>query len=403
MPSARALALRVLQRWDTSQRGTFAEHLISQEANRHSLGSRDRAQVNSIVLGCLRNRTLLDHWLGHLLANKSPQKLKPDLRRLLQVALFDLIIQKGAPHAAVSEAVSLAPKAFKSLTNAILRRADRERDMISEITSKAPLQIRFSHPKFIVDEWQGRFGRIETAKLLEWNNSQPEYFQRTNRLHPDNSPGPLEICKIASPDVGALDSGRVYAQDPSTAAAPILLAPKPGEAVLDTCAAPGGKTALLAELMGNSGQIIATDSSPRRLKTLTDNLHRLKVSNTRVIRHDWAGSPCPELGKFDAILLDVPCSNTGVFRRRVDARWRISKQSISELNNLQLTIANNAIAHLKPGGRLVYSTCSIEPAENLDLVNTILTQHPELSLSATRESLPHVDATDGAFAALFVS
>ena len=195
-----------------------------------------------------------------------------------------------------------------------------------------------------------------------------------------------------------IDRGIAYVQDPATMLAPKLLDPKPGQRVLDACAAPGGKSALLAELMNNEGELIATDRSEKRCETLRENLQRLGVTIADVASANW-GSDSPELEPFDAILLDVPCSNTGVLRRRVDVRWRLYEGFTDHLCKQQLAILESCAPLLKPGGNLVYSTCSIEPEENSDLVAGFLAAHPEYKLDSSAEALPHRDSTDGAYAA----
>jgi 16S rRNA (cytosine967-C5)-methyltransferase len=190
-------------------------------------------------------------------------------------------------------------------------------------------------------------------------------------------------------------------QDPSTAIAPRLLAPQPGHRVLDACAAPGGKTALLAQLMENQGEIIACDVSPGRLRRLDGNLNRLHVTNAHIEEHDWSDPQIPAFAKpgFDRILLDVPCSNTGVMRRRVDVRWRLQPDDITAQTQTQTQLLKNCLRVLKPGGILVYSTCSIEPAENEQLVASVLESTPGYEPVKLRHSFPPDDQMDGAFAA----
>ena len=172
---------------------------------------------------------------------------------------------------------------------------------------------------------------------------------------------------------------------------------------LDACAAPGGKAIHMAGLMENSGRLVCCDSNEKRLPRLRENLERCGVSNAEVHQHDWS-KPAPDewLGFFDAILLDVPCSNTGVLRRRVDARWRLQKADLLDLVKLQREILEVAATCVKPGGRLVYSTCSIDPEENLEQVQRFAEDDPDFSLGETKQILPFVDDTDGAFTAMLI-
>ena len=175
----------------------------------------------------------------------------------------------------------------------------------------------------------------------------------------------------------------------------------PNEIVLDACAAPGGKSSQIAASMQNSGQLICTDSNPKRLPRLEQNLYRLGATIAQTEECDWLNPP-PERfhQKFNAILLDVPCSNTGVLRRRIDARWRLKQSDITKLTKIQLTILENALLCLKPGGRIVYSTCSIDTEENTQLIARFLAQNPKLKLEKEHQALPQQHDTDGAFAAL---
>jgi len=200
----------------------------------------------------------------------------------------------------------------------------------------------------------------------------------------------------------ALDSGHCYIQDPSTAIACQLLDPKPGEKILDACAAPGGKTAYLAQLMQNRGVIIACDRDCERLQSLKDNISRLGATIVRAVRYDWTRHDPPEeilsIAPFDRILLDAPCTNTGVMRRRIDVRWRLGPEDFSRMSNEQLIISRAVFRLLKPGGILVYSTCSLEPEENEKVVRRLRTEVPALALEAQKDSLPFRDGFDGAFA-----
>jgi 16S rRNA (cytosine967-C5)-methyltransferase len=201
----------------------------------------------------------------------------------------------------------------------------------------------------------------------------------------------------------ALELGHCYIQDPSTAASSILLEPKPGERVLDACAAPGGKTAYLAELMKNDGFILACDRDPGRIRTMQENLERLGISVAHYAQHDWAkGDPPPGAAAFDRILVDAPCSNTGVMRRRVDVRWRLTADDFLRMQEEQRGILRGTVPLLKPGGVLVYSTCSIEPEENEEVVSLLTQEFSFLKLVEQVSLLPFRDDFDGAFAAKLV-
>jgi 16S rRNA (cytosine967-C5)-methyltransferase len=199
--------------------------------------------------------------------------------------------------------------------------------------------------------------------------------------------------------------GLCYVQDPSTLMACDLLAPQPGETVLDACAAPGGKTTYIAELMENQGRIVACDIFESRVQRMQENLTRLGVAIAEVHQLDvlTAAGTAPLLPEsFDRILIDAPCSNTGVIRRRVDVRWRLSDEDFIRMPVTQMGLVRRLAPLLKPGGTLVYSTCSVEPEENDELVKQIEREIPELHFVESRRALPFIDAVDGAFAAKFV-
>ena len=185
-------------------------------------------------------------------------------------------------------------------------------------------------------------------------------------------------------------------QDPSTLLAPALLGAQPGETILDLCAAPGGKTTFIAQQMDNTGKIIAQDISSDRLKLIRENCARLGVMNVEAVPNS---SFIILHSSFDRILVDAPCSNTGVMRRRVDLRWRITPEEILRLQKTQLDLLRQAATKLKPGGVLVYSTCSLEPEENSEVVKGFLSEHKNFKLESERELLPFADNVDGAFVA----
>jgi len=198
-------------------------------------------------------------------------------------------------------------------------------------------------------------------------------------------------------ELPSFQQGLFYVQDPSTLLAVAMLAPQPGQRILDQCAAPGGKTTLIAQRMNNQGQIIARDNQPERLELLRENCARLGVTcvKTKAPPDPAAGTPA----LYDRILVDVPCSNTGVLRRRVDLRWRLHAGDLERLAFNQLEILRRSAARLKPGGSLVYSTCSLEPEENTGVVQRFLAESPGFGLETERWLLPFRDQVDGAYVA----
>jgi 16S rRNA (cytosine967-C5)-methyltransferase len=404
----RRAALSVLRAWAKGH--DYAASLVDRHASRQRLSPRDRGLLNAIVLGVLRNRRLLDHWI----AKFRKGKLDHETRDILRVGLCQILVLELPDHAAVFETVQLGRAPVRGLVNAVLRRAAGHQHKLSEELAELPSAVRFSHPDWLFKRWKSNFGKKPAIGLMEWDNRPAETIARVRR--PDEcaelagdseSPGesalPPGFVKIEGAVPSQLiASGAIYIQDPSTRHAVELLAPQSGERILDACAAPGGKAAMVADALGSAAGLVCTDSNESRLPRLRENLDRLGCGEAQIAVHDWTQPAPPEWhGAFDAILADVPCSNTGVLRRRVDVRWRIQPENIEQLVALQRSIVENLLPCLKPGGRLVYSTCSIEPEENEAQAEAILAAHPGLSMAGSRRALPQTDSTDGAFAARF--
>jgi 16S rRNA (cytosine967-C5)-methyltransferase len=406
--SARRVALAALKTW--RKKNDFADAIIAQLLAKSALAVADRAFAVELFYGVLRNLALLDFWIGQL----RDARVDVDLRDILRVGLYQLFVARTAEHAAVHESVALAPKRQRPVVNGILRAAIRRREELQRLVDAQSLDIRFSHPKFLIERWTEQFGAAATQALCEWNNQPPPIYGRINQFKIDResflerypNARPLPNCpnfvELSSP-TEALSRGDCYVQDPSTAIACELLDPKPGERILDACAAPGGKTSYLAELIRNSGLIIACDRDAKRLRLLRENLRRLGVRTATVMQHDWTKQPPPKAirnqAPFDRILIDAPCSNTGVMRRRVDVRWRLRPAEFRRLQARQIEIVRAIVPLLKADGVLVYSTCSLEREENEDVAEALLREMSILRLEDQRKCLPFVDHFDGAFAA----
>ncbi len=401
----RQAAVSAMRAWAKGH--DYAETLVERHAQRRQLSPADRRLLQAILFCILRHRRLLDHWIGKLRKGK----LDPETRDVLRVGLSQTLLLGLPDHAAVNETVESGKAAVRGLINAVLRKSiDSRKRLLSEIDD-LPLPVAYSHPDWLFNRWSKAFGKQNAVALMEWNNQPAETYFRTNPLAPEVSELPGEPIENA-PSFFKLDgaiptellaSGSVYIQDPATRHSVELLNPQPGERILDACAAPGGKAFLIAAALGSAENLVCTDSNEKRLPRLQDNLERLHAGKAEIACHDWT-QPAPEAwhGQFDGILLDVPCSNTGVIRRRVDVRWRLQAPDIDRIAVTQRKILENALPCLKPGGRLVYSTCSIEPEENIDLVTAFIADHPELHLDGTTQIYPFKDKTDGAFAAKIV-
>ncbi len=409
MASSRSLALDALQRW---RRGTeFADRIVGEIFARSGLSSADRAFALELFYGVLRNLSLLDFWIARLRS----EPVDDGTRDLLRLGLYQILLIETAAHAAVFETVELTRPRARSLVNAILRRALREKASLTKAAASQPLAVRFSTPEFLVEKWSRQFEAGAVEKLCQWNNEPAPVYARVNQLrmtvadflarYPGSAlaPGSRNFVSLREP-AAALAAGDCYIQDPSTALACEMLQPAPGETVLDACAAPGGKAAYLAELMQDQGTLVAVDRDETRLQRVRDNFSRLGVSQARTVCCDWTNEESIRAAdfaaqSFDRILVDAPCSNTGVMRRRVDVRWRLQPDDFARMPRQQLAILRNVAPLLRPGGSLVYSTCSLEPEENDGVIDTFLRETPAFRLTNRAETLPFRDAVDGAFAA----
>lgn len=418
--------MRILQR---GAGGDFVENRLEAELARTHLSVADRHLCQELAYGIVRWQATLD-WL---IARKTDARAqKPILQNLLRLGLYQIFWLDRIPdHAAVHETVELARQSgfhlqagfINAVLRGYLREFDATRRLLAELKTTQP-HLGYSHPEWLVARWQTHWGADRAAQLMEWNNTPPQAFARVNTLKAD--PGKLLaqwrdeevdydfvrrdwleenlVFELKShPPLSRLPSfqqGLFYVQDPSTLLAVRELDPQPGESVLDLCAAPGGKLAALAQLMRNEGRLLAHDTTPERLKLIEQNCARLGVTCVQTVLP--SALDAQPSTTFDRILIDAPCSNTGVMRRRVDLRWRIRPREIGRLRAAQLELLRQAALLLKPGGRLVYSTCSLEPEENSEVVNEFLAGRADFKLERTRELLPFVEAVDGTYVARLV-
>ena len=404
----------------------FTENLLETALATARLSPADRGLCHELVCGVVRWQAALDRLIARRTTPGREQR--PALQNLLRLGLYQLFwLDRIPPHAAVHETVEQAKRAGyhtqAGFINAVLRGYLREADEIKKILADMKISqpaLGWSHPEWLVEKWRQQFGAESLQPLLAWNNTPPKTFARVNTLKTDAarlvdrwreenveydfvtrdwSGENLAFELQAHPPLNSLGSfrdGWFYLQDPSTLLAPMLLAPQAGENILDACAAPGGKTTFLAQLMANTGKITAADNEPNRLRLVKENCARLGVTCVETI--EAAKLSAPGL-MFDRILIDAPCSNTGVLRRRVDLRWRIQAAEILRLQRTQLDLLNQAAMKLKPGGVLVYSTCSLEPEENSQTVKQFLAAHQNFTLETERQLLPFADGVDGAYVA----
>ncbi len=401
----RSVCVQALDRWEGSS--DFADAILRESLASSNLSPLDRALLQELFYGVLRNLTRLD-FIRSLLRKEA---VDPLTLQILRIGFYQIFHTRIPSHAAVNETVELAGKS-RPLVNALLRRCLRERDSIQRSISESSPSIQYSHPELLVSRWRKAFGDKAMRALCEWNNSPPEMFVRANgirttrdellRKNEDAQACPFhtEALTVKRLPEAWLAEGLCYVQDPSTLMSCDLVAPQPGERVLDACASPGGKTTYMASLMKNQGEIIACDVS-ERLPRLSANLASLGVTNVRVVEQNWIARPSTlSPASFDRILVDAPCTNTGVIRRRVDARWRLRESDFQDMPRKQMAIVGAVSQLLKKGGILVYSTCSLEPEENELILGRL--SPGDLTFVESKQLLPFRDGTDGAFAAKFV-
>jgi 16S rRNA (cytosine967-C5)-methyltransferase len=413
--NARELALDLLNRWPRSH--DFADELLENALRACSLIESDRGFVTELFYGCLRQQLALKFLLARLVDTPP----RPVIANLLKLGVYQLLFLRTPAHAAVNETVALARKRGgepeAKFVNAVLRRAGREQEALSaelHATRQREPWIYYSHPEWLWKRWAAQFGHESAAALCEWNNQPPPIYIRVNTLKADGrlsgiaaEPTDNPLCWRVTDASGLFRtrsflSGEFYVQDPSTLTAVDMLDPQPGESVLDLCAAPGGKTMYIAQKMRNRGRIIAADSANSRLALVGENCRRLGVNIAATLACDGTHlDRCLRGEEFDRVLVDAPCSNTGVLRRRVDLRWRIEETDIVRLAELQVKLMDAAAKLTKRGGTLVYSTCSLEPEENEAVVAAFLTAHAGFAVEATRSLFPPRDGVDGAFVARF--
>ncbi len=414
--NSRLVAAEIVSQWFVDRR--FPDRQLAKVEH-------DHAFIMEVVNGVVRNHNILQ-WLEQGMVPKEPD---PFFKAVLYVGLYQLLfMERVEEYAAINETVDAAKgrpggEGNAKMINAVLRRAQRETDQIFDELKRQPDHIRLSHPDFMLQRWGRQYGEVETRKLAEWNNQPPETILRVEQtvisstdfltkmaaadidleLHPFSDrekfyilPRGLSVRKLPG-----YAEGWFTVQDPATSIAVDLLRPFPGESVLDACAAPGGKTAILASRMKGEGELVAMDLHDDRMAVLKENMDRLSLDWVELIQGD-ARAPQKVLGDrtFDAILLDVPCLNTGVLRRRIDARWRVNSNRLKAIAEVQYSLLSACAELLKEDGRIVYSTCSLEAEENEDLIARWVREHPGFSKTKAKKTFPPKSGTDGAFAAV---
>ena len=412
----RHIALDILCR---VERGAYLDRLL--DAQREHIRGLDGDLLQHLVRGTLTYRARLDHILTPYL-KKPLSRQHAKLRNLLRLGVYQLQYLDRVPsYAVVSESVILARhilgEPVAKLVNAVLRGvAENRKPVVFPNFDSDPVEylaIATSHPRWLVARWIKRYGVDETRALCEFDNAQPPLTIRPNALRTTSDALREQLAfegvgtelaesgLLAVFQVGHLFQSRAYCdglfsvQGAGAAMVVPLLDPQPGETVLDLCSAPGGKTTAMAERMKNRGFILATDLYPRRLEMLKKNTHRLGVTCVRPLAADARYLTVNRL--FDRVLVDAPCSSLGILNHHPDLRWR--KCDIQDLAHLQRTLLDSAADYVRPGGVLVYSTCTLEPEENERVVEGFLSDHPGFHITHPYlQLLPYQTGNDGVFA-----
>jgi 16S rRNA (cytosine967-C5)-methyltransferase len=439
----RRAAVEILTRVDTT--GAFAEPLLDEVLSEEVFpDSKDRGLLTQIVYGTLRMRGYLD-WIILTLCEKRSPAVSPAVRNILRTALFQVHFMDRVPdYAAVNEAVRLAKKTdFRAVpfVNGLLRNAVRRKGEVPLPSGTRDLARRISvvhsHPLWLVKQWLRQFGPEETAALCRAGNEVPPLSARVNRLaatrrevREELAAEGIEAAEAAwSPDGLLLPhtgkpirewpcwrEGRITLQDEASQLVTHLVAPQPGERILDLCAGAGGKTTHLAERAGDRADILAVDNSMDKLRELEENAARLGIRSIRTRPGDATGELGQDLhGSFHRVLVDAPCSGLGTLRRNPEIKWRLGAADIPPLATFQGRLLDRAALYVIPGGTLVYSTCTLLGRENEDVVDGFLRRRPEyrqvtvfpqgippdmLDPSGFFRTFPHRQGTDGFFAAV---
>jgi 16S rRNA (cytosine967-C5)-methyltransferase len=413
--NSRRVAADILRRW--LQEGSFPDRCFGADTP-------DAAFLMDVVYGVVRQRRTLE-WFVSRCAGRRPDI---DVLPYVLIGAYQVMLMRVPDHAAVYETVEALRAAglghASGFVNAVLRALLRKKDALLGELAQQPPGVRWSHPDVLLTRWQHQLSDPEIEALCTWNNRVPDTC-----LHPNTLVSGLDAFRARLRDAGiaaephpakpdtflvlphghavrqipGYGAGSFSVQDPATMLSVDLMDARPGERVLDACAAPGGKTILLAQAMHDSGEIVAADLHADRVALLRDSVARMRLSSVRIVQADAAtfvGSGADWCaGGFDRILLDVPCTNTGVLRRRPDARWRFSLQRLQRLVGRQRMLLESVWPLLRVGGRLVYSTCSLEPEENEDQITSWLQQHSDAREVGSVRAVPPRCGTDGAFAA----
>lgn len=442
MVNPREVALKILV--DINEKKAYSN--IELNKMDKDMEHRDENLVREIVYGIIENKLYIDHIISK--ASKIRlKKIHPYILEILRMGIYQILFMDKIPNsAAVNESVKLAKKYGHKGTigyvNGILRAITRDKDKFLEIDESDKAQfisIKYSHPKWMVERWIKEFGTDFTEKLCKANNETPSLNIRVNTLKTNKKELILKLtekgiklkealyaddCLIVDEvnnitNLQEFKDGLFTIQDESSMLVAQIMDPVEGSTALDVCSAPGGKSTHMAQYMGNKGMIISRDIFDHKIKLIEENSKRLGIDIINVENYDALTKDKKLIGKIDYLLLDAPCSGLGLIRRKPEIKWNRLEEDVSILSKLQYDIIDNIKDYIKPGGTLVYSTCTIEKEENINIINKFISENPDFKLKSIydrfifKENLnslkdgyiqlfPHLHNTDGFFIAKLV-
>ncbi len=411
---ARETALKIL--YDVLEKGAYSNISVNRYLEGGSIKSIDRAFITELVYGIIKWKLSIDFVIGQFSSVKM-DKISPWILNILRLGVYQLLYMGKVPEsAACNESVNLSKKyghaASSRFVNGVLRNIARNKNNLKypdENTDTASfLSVRYSHPQWMVRDWLGRFGREFTESLLKSNNEIPDFTVRVNTLKTTKDQLSKTLKELGIENTGGqyiedalilknpaafsgLDvykMGHFQVQDESSMLVGKILDPRPGEYVMDVCSAPGGKASHIGQIMKNKGTVIARDVHAHKIKLIEEAAQRLGITIMETGIFDASELDKSHIGKADRVLVDAPCTGLGILRRKPDIKWARNMEDKKEIVKLQTKILNAASGYVKPGGVLVYSTCTIESEENQDRIDNFISENREFELEDISVYLP---------------
>ena len=406
--NAREIAYKVLL--DIEKNKNYSNMSINKHFKDVKLSNQDRGLATEIIYGVIENKYYIDYMIDKLSKVKT-NKMEIYVKTLLRMGIYQIMFLNSiSDYAAVNETVNLAKKKNSKVSgfvNGILRNVIRQKETIGEIKVKDDvdyLSIKYSYDKWMIRNWIIHFGREFTEELLEANSERPSIYLRTNtfKITRDELIEKLEQQNIKASKVNVVDEaikvehlkdienntlykeGLFTVQDISSMLVGKVMNPKENSLVLDVCSAPGGKTTHMATLMKNTGKVVSRDIYEHKLKLIKASCKRLGLTNVEVEEFNGLSLDRESIGKFDYVLADVPCSGLGIIRRKPEIKYK-EKEEFRDLPPIQKNILENASKYVKKGGTLIYSTCTIQDSENIDVVNEFLQKNKNFELAPINE------------------